>query len=52
MRSQYSIGYTPLNDIKDGSYRKLDVKLANKDSRRRRARATTPSSPKPASRPS
>ena len=31
MRSQYSIGYTPLNDKKDGGYRKLDVKLANKD---------------------
>jgi hypothetical protein len=31
MRSQYSIGYTPLNDAKDGSYRKLDIKLANKD---------------------
>lgn len=31
MRSQYSIGYTPLNDAKDGSYRKLEVKLSNKD---------------------
>ena len=31
MRSQYSIGYTPLNDAKDGSYRKLDIKVANKD---------------------
>ena len=31
MRSQYSIGYTPLNDNKDGSYRKLDIKLAHKD---------------------
>ncbi len=31
MRSQYSIGYTPINDVKDGSYRHLDVKLANKD---------------------
>ena len=31
MRSQYSIGYTPLNDARDGSYRKLDIKLANKD---------------------
>jgi VWFA-related protein len=31
MRSQYAIGYTPLNDAKDGSYRKLDIKLANKD---------------------
>lgn len=31
MRSQYAIGYTPANDSKDGSYRKLDIKLANKD---------------------
>lgn len=31
MRSQYSIGYTPTNDEKDGSYRKLDIKLAGKD---------------------
>jgi VWFA-related protein len=31
MRSQYSIGYTPVNERKDGSYRKLEVKLANKD---------------------
>jgi len=31
MRSQYSISYTPLNDKRDGSYRKLEVKLANKD---------------------
>ena len=31
MRSQYAIAYTPLNDKWDGSYRKLDIKLANKD---------------------
>ncbi len=31
MRSQYAIGYTPRNDTKDGSYRKLDIKMANKD---------------------
>ena len=31
MRSQYAIGYTPINDAKDGSYRKLDIKVANKD---------------------
>ena len=31
MRSQYSIGYTPTNGLKDGSYRHLEVKLANKD---------------------
>lgn len=33
MRTQYSIGYTPVNDAKDGSYRRLDIKLANKDLR-------------------
>ena len=31
MRSQYAIGYTPTNDMKDGSYRKLDIKLSSKD---------------------
>jgi VWFA-related protein len=31
MRSQYAIGYTPQNDSKSGEYRKLDVKMANKD---------------------
>ena len=31
MRSQYSIAYTPTNEVKDGSYRKLDIKLSNKD---------------------
>ena len=31
MRSQYAIGYTPTNGVKDGSYRKLEVRLANKD---------------------
>jgi VWFA-related protein len=31
MRSQYSIGYVPANETKDGSYRKIDIKLANKD---------------------
>lgn len=31
MRSQYSIGYTPSNDVKDGSYRHLEIRLANKD---------------------
>jgi VWFA-related protein len=31
MRSQYSIGYTPINDRKDGSYRKLEIKLSSKD---------------------
>jgi VWFA-related protein len=31
MRSQYAIGYTPSNDVKDGSYRRLDVRTSNKD---------------------
>ncbi len=31
MRSQYSIAYTPTNDVKDGSYRHLDIRLSNKD---------------------
>jgi VWFA-related protein len=31
MRSQYAIGYTPTNAAKDGTYRKVEVKLANKD---------------------
>jgi VWFA-related protein len=31
MRSQYAIGYTPTNPTKDGSYRKLEIKLKDKD---------------------
>jgi len=31
MRSQYAIGYTPTNEVKDGSYRRLDVRTSNKD---------------------
>jgi VWFA-related protein len=31
MRSQYAIGYTPLNPAKDGSFRKLEIRMANKD---------------------
>jgi VWFA-related protein len=31
MRSQYAIGYTPTNPEKDGSYRKIDIKLKDKD---------------------
>jgi VWFA-related protein len=31
MRSQYSIAYTPTNDVKDGSYRHLEIRLSNKD---------------------
>jgi VWFA-related protein len=31
MRTQYAIGYTPTDARKDGSYRKLEVKVKNKD---------------------
>lgn len=31
MRTQYAIGYTPTNEVRDGTYRKLDVKMVNKD---------------------
>jgi VWFA-related protein len=31
MRSQYAIGYTPINDRKDGSFRKVDLRLADKN---------------------
>ena len=31
MRSQYSIGYTSTNPKKDGTFRKLDIRVANKD---------------------
>ncbi|MDQ2901394.1 MAG: VWA domain-containing protein [Acidobacteriota bacterium] len=31
MRSQYSIGFTPTNDRKDGSYRKLDLHAQDKN---------------------
>jgi VWFA-related protein len=31
MRSQYMIGYTPANEAKDGGYRKVEIKMANKD---------------------
>ena len=31
MRSQYSIAYTPINDVKDGSYRRLEIRMSNKD---------------------
>jgi len=29
MRNQYAIGFTPLNNLRDGSYRRLEVKVAN-----------------------
>jgi VWFA-related protein len=31
LRSQYSIGYAPTNPVKDGSFRKLEIKAKNKD---------------------
>jgi VWFA-related protein len=31
MRSQYAIGWTPANDRKDGSYHKLEIKVADKN---------------------
>ena len=31
MRTQYSISYSPANSVKDGSYRKLEMKMSNKD---------------------
>lgn len=31
MRSQYMIGYTPANALGDGEYRKIDLKMSNKD---------------------
>lgn len=31
MRTQYAIGYTPTNGRKDGSFRKIDLRTANKD---------------------
>jgi len=31
MRSQYSVGFSSTNDKRDGSYRKLEIRMANKD---------------------
>jgi VWFA-related protein len=31
MRSQYSIAYTPTNEVKDGGYRHLEIRMSNKD---------------------
>ncbi len=33
MRSQYALGYTPANPVKDGSFRKIEIRLADKDMR-------------------
>jgi VWFA-related protein len=31
MRSQYAIGYTPINSAKDGTFRKIEIRTNNKD---------------------
>ena len=31
MRTQYSVSYSPTNTVKDGSYRKLELEMLNKD---------------------
>ncbi|MGA2327514.1 MAG: VWA domain-containing protein [Bryobacteraceae bacterium] len=31
MRSQYAIGYTPINPVRDGSFRRIDLKTTDKD---------------------
>ena len=31
MRSQYSVGFSSANEKRDGSYRKLEIRMANKD---------------------
>ncbi|HEU0141863.1 MAG TPA: VWA domain-containing protein [Bryobacteraceae bacterium] len=31
MRSQYAIGYTPLNEARDGSFRRIEIRTKNKD---------------------
>jgi VWFA-related protein len=31
MRSQYAIGYSPTNSVKDGSFRRLEIRTNNKD---------------------
>ena len=31
MRSQYAIGYSPSNSAKDGTFRRVDIRTANKD---------------------
>jgi hypothetical protein len=33
MRSQYSIGYTPTNSRKDGTFRKLEIRVSGKDNK-------------------
>jgi VWFA-related protein len=31
MRSQYAIGYTPVNETRDGSFRRIEIRTRNKD---------------------
>ncbi len=40
MRSQYLLVYEPLNQERDGSYRKIDIKLANPDLSKQKVRLT------------
>ena len=40
MRSQYLIGYEPINQKRDGSYRKIEVQLANSDLTKEKVKLT------------
>jgi hypothetical protein len=33
VRSQYSLSYSPLNKARDGKFRKIEIKMVNKDYR-------------------
>ena len=44
LRSQYSIGYTPINNKRDGSYRKVEVKAKGEYKIQARAGYYAPSS--------
>jgi VWFA-related protein len=33
MRAQYALGYTPINSVRDGSFRKIEIKTKQKDLR-------------------
>lgn len=40
MRSQYLIAYEPTNQKRDGSYRKIDIQLANSDMQKQKVKLT------------
>ena len=42
LRSQYNAGYVPTNATRDGSFRKVEIKPKQSDSKSRPAAATTP----------